>query len=609
MGTGLKEIHQKLYKHKSNVLKANAARDLAEFYADSRNITDIWNGGQTEEITFEGSVKTRGLSDIEKEFITPYIQYGGVEFAPTTKAIAEKHGIEPPKPKYSWHDGDFYDTGSYYSEYLLFLRLIHQKYSESKAVILFPGGKEMPPFVMSALKEIIPPMTFDYPGFTPSPKDYIICREDRISDFAAVTRFAASERLKVKQFTIDITKAKLAKMAEAIGFDEVCDSGGKFSTPKEVKNINDFRVAVSLFALSEACGLIEINKDLTVAPGKKSVELLSKPSHEFAKILFDSYRGENKIYETRYVTYISVYDGDSCIRWSDARAPIIELLKTCPVNSWVNFEDFNRYALITRGNFFRNLLNCPVVIKGYRYEDDDFGYYYGSSAPDWDECEARIIARMLSFMGAIGMLDIVYTENVPRIQYNSGDFEVGISGFRITGLGAWLLNLTKEYTPLKIAGYQETGGSLLVQPDHTVIITGLKRRIKYGTYLSKFLTKVSDDANAVIYRIDFQAMVRAFDQKIQPEKIKEYLKKASDKPIPENVIRSLDDWQAKAGRVKIRTVTIIETDSELLLAELKAIKNMSKYTGNDIVHAVEIDENEVKTVKKLAEKNGWLVKL
>jgi len=133
--------------------------------------------------------------------------------------------------------------------------------------------------------------------------------------------------------------------------------------------------------------------------------------------------------------------------------------------------------------------------------------------------------------------------------------------------------------------------------------------VEHETYLSKFLTKVSVDENVAVYKIDFASIVRAFDQKITPAQIKTYLNESSGKPLPENVIRSFDDWQVKAGRVRIRNVTVLETDDPLLLQELIHIKGMDRLSSDVLEHAVVIAYTTKKKVKALAEKNGWLVKM
>ena len=527
-GTGLNTVHQRIFNHKSNITKTQAVNDLAEFYANEQNVIDIFYG----------------LSECERDFVSYIVQYDGNEFLPATVEYAKKYNFALEYTTKWGYKKNLLDDYKYSK--LKFLSLLNQRFPGTKSVVLFPSGKDMPTFVFKILKKIIEPMKFEYGEYVPQKNDYIICRENKIGDFAALVRLAGSESFKVKEDTFDLTKAKLAKIAEIPGFEEVCDNNGKFCTPKEAKRGNDFKVAQSVFVLAANSGLLDIDGGGNVSPGKNSLEMLSLPRHELAKRLFEDYMKENRIYELHYIMYVTTYDGDASIKWHNCRKPIIDLLKNCPTEKFIRFEDFDKYAKIFCGNFFRKLLWCAAMIKGYSRPD----YYgYGKHEPDWDECEAQIIRLILSFLSAVGMVDIAYTENIPRIKYADDDYCVGISGFRITKLGAWILGITDKYEASETAEIQNDEGELLVQPDYSVIISGLKPRIEHESYLSKFLTKISQDDNAAVYRLDFQSAIRAFDIGITPQKIKAYLKKAGSKPLPENVERSLDDWQTKIGRV------------------------------------------------------------
>ena len=597
-GTGLCKLHQRVYGYKTNIIKAKAAQELVDFYADEQNILDIWNGKDDAMLPFPG------LNEIEKQFVALSVQYGGKEFKPSSKKLAAELGmtLTPTKrSSYSYEEDPFSPRYHYGQFYLAFLHLLVQYNPNTKAVLLFPGGKQMPPFVLEVLKPLIPPFEYRYSAYSPGKDDYLICREERLSDFAAVVRFAGSEALKVKQYTYDLTKAKLAKMIASIGFPEVCDGGGAFCTPKDAKRVNDFKVAAPLFALCANSGLVDVAKDGEVKPGARALKLLAKPQHLLAKQLFEDYTRKNNIYETHYITYISLFDGDSWIDWRECREPIIKLLKTCPAGAWIDFKDFEKYAAVFHGDFFRRLLNCAVFVQG-------FTGFYGSYTPDWDECDAFVIRMILTFLGTMGVLDLAFSESVPRFKEAKNDTCVGVTGFRITPLGAWLLGLTDIYDAKQSHAALEEEGGLIVQPDHTVLITGMKARIEHEPPLSKYLTKSSSDENAVVYKIDFPSIVRAFNQGIAPKEVQAYLQKASTKPLPANVIRSLEDWQAKAGRVRIRTVTVLEANDALLLQELMHLKGVGTCLEGEIPHAAVISPTADRAqIKATAEKNGWLV--
>jgi hypothetical protein len=558
-------------------------KDLAIFYADKKNILDIWNS----------------LNVCERDFITYFVQYGGKEYLPTTVEYAKKHNISVEYKTGSGYNRSILDEYDY--SYLKFLHLLTRHIPETKAVLLFPNGREMPSFIFEVLQPIVEPMKYKYEKYVSTKADYVICRESRIGDFASIVRFAGSEQLKVKEGTYDITKAKLVKLSETIGFEEVCDREGTFCALKEAKRNRDFKVAPLLFALAANSQLLDIDTTGNVSPGKQSTDQLIMPPHELAKKLFNDYIHENKIYELHYATNVTSYDREKWIKWDECRKTITLLLKTCPTETFIKFEDFNKYAKIFCIDFFRRLLY--YYIGGYSFSYSHVGSYDSM----WDEREAQIIMVILSFLSALGMIDIAYTQNVRRTKYSYEYFYVGISGFRITKLGAWILGMTDKYEASTVATVRNDEGELLVLPDYSIIISGLKCRIAHEIYLSRFLTKISSDDNASIYKLDSKSIIRAYDNGITPMRLKKYLEKTTSKAFPDNIERSLTDWQAKVGRVKIRELTVIETDDKLLLEEIKHIKAMGGIINGDLPYAVILNKDSKKRAKTLIEKNGWLV--
>jgi len=583
-GTGLTAIYKRVFNNTSPVSKADMVKDLAIFYAKEQNIVDVWEG----------------LSECEQDFIRYVVQRDG-EHLPATLFYAKKHNL---KVEYIAPGGYKKTLTGYSHMHMRFLHLLTWNIPDTKTVIFFPGGN-MPRMIFNVLKEIVGELKFVCEEYVPLKSDYVICRENRISDFATIVKVAASERLRVKQATFELTPAKLAKLSELSGFEDVCDREGKFCLPKEAKRSNDFKVSQPLFVLAANLGLVDIDQEGIVAPGVKSPELLSSPPHELAKKMFKEYMRENKICELHYITYITIRESYGQINWSECRKSIINLLTKCPVDKFINFEDFDNNAKLFCGNFFRRLFYGHVAVRGYDFKD-----YYNSSyyEPDWSECESQLIRLILSFLSAIGMVDIAYTEDIARIKYADDDYCVGIAGFRITNLGAWILDITDKYEPSKAVGSLNDEGQLVVLPDYSVIISGLKCRIEHETFFSKFLTRMSVDGNAAIYKLDFQSIIRAHDNNITPQKIKTSLQKATGKPLPDNVEHSLNNWQLKIGHVKIHTLTVIETDDALLLEEIKHIKGLKDIITNNQCHVVAIDSEQQKKAKTLIEKNGWPVK-
>jgi len=575
--TGLTDIHQTVFSHRKNVPKAKIVGDLTEFYSKQQNILDIWHG----------------LSQCEQDIIECFLRYEGNEFIPAMTKIANKCGFQL-KFKDKWdRDRNFFQENRYKN--LRFLHLLKKEIPDTKATLLFPGGNDLPFFIGEALKPFVKPLVFDITEYSKEDKDQIICREHRLRDFSSLVHFIAGEKLKVNKNTYDPSNVKLAKIVEAIGFDEVFDNDGKFGTAKGVSRPSDFKIATPLFALAFEAGLVNVDKDMNVSPGKEASDILELSIADLATWLFSVYQEKNSIYELQYIPYVTAYGGNWGIAWHECRKPIFELLKKFPIGQFICFADFADYMKLFNEKFFRSLTNCAITVNGRGYRN---------YSPEWSECEAHIIEVVFGFLSVIGMIDLAYREGVTRFVF-ADDTRVGIVGFRITSLGAWILGIG-EYVPIEEKTVH-TGGGVVVQPDYSIIITGLECRIKHEVNFSRYMTKVSVDENAAVYKLDFQSVVRAHEIGVLPQQIINDLQEASGQSLPDNVTRSLHGWGEKVGRVKIRTITVIETDDPLLLAEIAHIKSIKNMMLSQPQHIIEIPSAQQKQAKTAIEKNGWLV--
>ena len=67
---------------------------------------------------------------------------------------------------------------------------------------------------------------------------------------------------------------------------------------------------------------------------------------------------------------------------------------------------------------------------------------------------------------------------------------------------------------------------------------------------------------------------------------------------------SLNEWKEKSKRIKIRTVTIVETDDKYLLEELKNYKTIKNDIVKELPYAFEIDSKAANKVKRNIEKKN-----
>ncbi len=124
-------------------------------------------------------------------------------------------------------------------------------------------------------------------------------------------------------------------------------------------------------------------------------------------------------------------------------------------------------------------------------------------------------------------------------------------------------------------------------------------------YLDTFAEK-SSTRTIPIYKLTFKSIIKAIDEGVDITEIKEYFLEYSEHPVPDNIITTLTEWEAKSKKIKIRTITVLETDDPYLLEELKSYKTMQKYLKRNLPHAVEIDAKAANQVKRECEKKNHI---
>jgi hypothetical protein len=320
-------------------------------------------------------------------------------------------------------------------------------------------------------------------------------------------------------------------------------------------------------------------------PGAKAVSLISLPHEQLVKKLFDAYIKSKNFDELSIITGITSKRGHHPF---EARQNLAEELEYCPIGQPVYTNEFEQYLRIANNAFARKN-ESHVVGTGSGYYD---------YAVSWQEYEHPLIHIILSFFGALGMLDIAWGEN--RGVLGDRGRRIPIA-FRINQLGAYVLGLSDTYVA-PVPPETKIKGGFTVLPDYTIVVPDSADRLMHEIYFEKLFTKVSETDEAVIYKLDFATVIRACDNGVSIADIRNYLF-ASDKPMPENVVRALDDWEKQAGRIRLRQVTILECDDAALLEEVIRYKGVRESVKEKILAAIVVDGSAGKEIKKAIEKN------
>ena len=547
-------IGENEYNAAKNAPKEQVVSLLSEYYCAPNRFEELW----------------KRLSDAERKITSLHIWSAGSEPTNYADEIAKEFGVTDKKDRTSYH---YYYSSNGLDKFM-------KRYAEdkSKLWLLFPRSSDSRVF-RAELRDAVGEMKRVY-SRVPKHLVFSAC-ENRSADFANIVRFANSNRLIALKNGL-LSKPSALKLWDFCGYEEyAADIKAK---PEDVRTSDSLLVTLPMIVLCTVGGLLAVTEGAYV-PGGKSLSLLDLPHEQLTKKLFEAYVQSKSFDEISMMKGIKSKRGHSPVA---ARQNLAGELKYCPPGQPIYTKEFERYLRIAAKSFAR---------KDERYVVETGNSYY-SSAVEWAQYEHPLINIILSFFGALGIIDIAWGEN------KAVQFDIGRRtpvAFRINPLGAHILGLSSEFSAPIDSKAKMIGGFTLL-PDYTVIVPDSPNRLKHEIYFEKLLTKVSSTDEAVTYKLDFETMVRVIDSGVSIASLRKYLS-ASDKPIPDNVARALADWEKQSSRIRIRQVTILECDNAALLEEVLHYKGVAELVKDRIPAAIVVDGSATKKIKKAIEKN------
>jgi hypothetical protein len=460
----------------------------------------------------------------------------------------------------------------------------------SPAKLLFVGTSEIPAGFISILKKHVKPYVIQY---TPIEKidpeaeiiGEIILRESFKDDFVRFIRLVNTTKLTVTKASALPTKSAAIKIDDALVNKEVIT----------VDSIRNFQETTRIFGLYMLLLAVEVIKQedgvLTLTP--QAVDFIKQCSVDMCGMLLEAYIVSSSIYELDRVRELKVktqYDPS----FEKCRETILKHLCECPVDKWISLQEFLKNIKKTDRNFL-----SERVGEIWSYSDYD-SYYYGRSQ-GWSEIEGRFIeVVLLEYLNTIGIIDAVVSHGYHSNEYGNRETNYpSLEFFKLTPMGAYIIGATDKYE--LIAGEKDSGFAVL--PNYDIVVTEGANKQVHNLFFDRFAQKVADDA-ASIYKLTFKSIVDALDNGITVGEITEYLEEHSTNPLPDNVRKTLEDWEKESKRIRIRKVTILETDDKYLMEELKSRKTISRYIREELPHVVEIDEKVSLKLKREIEKNN-----
>lgn len=284
------------------------------------------------------------------------------------------------------------------------------------------------------------------------------------------------------------------------------------------------------------------------------------------------------------------------------RDAIIEALSWCPVDVWINIQDFYRALKIWHFDF--------EVETGYYSNlyigSADYGTLHGETY--WHVVKGLYVnAVLFEYLGSIGALDLLYTqpedsnlEIHSELYYDDLYLSVydGLSYFRINHLGAYLLGQAGEYIPaipldralFSIAANLQLN---LIAPNELT---------PNDQYL---LEQMAAPLKKNMYRLDLTRLLTALETGQDLQQLAEFLKSRHAGPLPAEVTAWLAKAEQHSQAFKLgEQALLIKAQSpdliELIMADSVLQKYCYRVTPNTVAVPVSKEKafrNRLKTLE------------
>jgi hypothetical protein len=293
--------------------------------------------------------------------------------------------------------------------------------------------------------------------------------------------------------------------------------------------------------------LVEVNgKQLALT--KAGQKALNEPAEKTLQTLWKNWQKNTLLDELRRIEGIKGQTGkgkSSLTALSGRRSPIAAALKECPVGQWVKFSELCRYLRAAEHDLLvsRNLDHLTIS---------------GSSGSNYESnfltVEARYLACVLfEYAATMGLIDVSFlhpddgfvnfTQSKDRYYYSHEPLSRydGLTYFRLTPLGAYILGITDQYIPQVLPQKQ------ILQISSNLEVVAIEQLSRTDRLvLDSCLQPISDS----VWKLDSGKLLDAVSQGRNINELKDFLVANSGADLPKTVVKVLTDLQARTSSLQ-----------------------------------------------------------
>lgn len=248
------------------------------------------------------------------------------------------------------------------------------------------------------------------------------------------------------------------------------------------------------------------------------------------------------------------------------RDAIADALAECPVGGWISTDEFFRFVRASGNEFSVTGSAWQLYIAELQY--GSLGYGDGERILE----QRYLFCLLLEYAATLGLIDVALIPPAgARTDYHDlwGTDDLpffsrydGLEYFRLTPLGAYCLGAASGYEPAPF----KVEPVLRVLPNLEIAAIGTALEQGDRLALDAYATRVSD----VVWRLDAAKLLIAVEEGRPLAEIREYLAARSGTPIPDTVVRLLEDVADRSVKVHDRGLARLVECADPTLAALIA---------------------------------------
>ena len=256
-----------------------------------------------------------------------------------------------------------------------------------------------------------------------------------------------------------------------------------------------------------------------------------------------------------------------------------DILEGIAPDTWYKTDDFIQYTIEKHEE------HDPPVLK---MKNGLHGYVSPGAASNMETILGRSLEESLHWLGII--------------EHASDGLDDFLS---ITKLG-WKLLAKEDLNPLR-AHYAKANREIIVQPNFDIVVPTQDMDTLLTVPLDQFANRQST-GQATVYLLSKESFTQALQEGHDGDAFIDFLLTYNrEESLPRNVLMTLEDWRGGLRRVKLKTITVLEIEEHLVMADLQHRRKFKKFLSPiDPNRYIQYENDPTDLIKQL-EKDGFII--